>query len=106
MNTTLDILSYIRKFNLLKDWTDKQILVQLNKSIRENLLIYSLDENAKLSGVAFGELKIESRMFHCICMIGRGKLREYVKYFKSRFPSNFIITAYRKNGSRFVVYHF
>ncbi len=91
---SLDTAANFVKSYCLKDWTLDEIKHEIIKSVNNNTLIYTTDEQDNLLGICFGEEFKEEKRLHVKAIVATRRLPEYIKYFKKRFPG-YIISCYR-----------
>lgn len=96
-----DTIRFLRKYRVLDDWSDTDIWVALSEAIKQNYLLYTSKDDKVLDGVAFG-YKVKNR-FHVIAMVAPGQLKEYLKYFKQKFPDCYV-TYYRNKKFKTLYY--
>lgn len=76
---------FIRKHGLLKKWKFTQLISIIEKCVNDDTLAYGVDGNGHINSIVLGTWK-DHETIHIHCMIGRGQLRQYVKYLKTRHP--------------------
>jgi len=95
MTSIKEAVEFIRKNNILKEWTDTEIYNEIAHAIFNNTLLYTVNKNGVLSGIVFGTDFKEEKRLHIKCLAGHGNLKSYIELFKRRYPDYFI-TAYRR----------
>ncbi|HEX9232703.1 MAG TPA: hypothetical protein VF849_01505 [Blattabacteriaceae bacterium] len=96
-------VEFIRKHEILKDWTDDQIKWAIIKAINEKTLVYTTNKDGGLNGICFGEDHKEEKRLHVKCLVGYKRIKDFIKYYKQKYPGYFI-SAYRYN--KLVNYNF
>lgn len=89
-----ECVNFLRKNNVLKNWTDTQIVIGINRAIKECALTYTTDKNGKLDGLVFGRW-VNDFTVHITAIAGKGKLKEFFAYLKRVFPNCTKIEAVR-----------
>ncbi|SRR6266496_5434744 len=89
-------VAFIRKFEILKSWTDDEIKWAIIRAINDNALAYTIDKDGNLNGLCFGEDFREEKRLHIKCLVGYKKIKDFIRYYKEKYPGYFI-SAYRYN---------
>lgn len=94
--TYQDVISLLRRYDVLVMWTDADICMQLDRSIADNCLVYELDDDLNLSSICLGFWH-DTCSLHITAIAGpHGSLKRYLTYLKTNFPYAKTITAQRK----------
>lgn len=92
--TLQEVINFIRANGVFEKWTDTQILMYLDDSIKSCALAFTRDREGKLNGICFGKWENDAESFHVACLIG--ELKPFVKYLTQTFPQCKQVTGIRQ----------
>lgn len=79
-----DCIALIRLRGGLKEWTDGQIAVAINQSVKDLAITYTTDKFGKLTGIVFGKWESPETFY---VYYATGCLLDFKKHYKEIFPA-------------------
>lgn len=100
MNNIQDAIDFLRIHDVLKDWSNEQIAVGINRAIDTCCCTFSADSHGNIDGLVFGRWIIPGEHIFVIAAAGKGKLKQFFSYLRSTFPDCHKISAMRYGTER------
>lgn len=91
-----DCIEFIRQHKMLQKWSDEQLAVAIQRSIKQCAFAFTTSPENKLTGIVFGEWLDDCKTFYAKCLIG--ELKVFVAYLKQTFPQCTTVAGSRRNN--------
>ena len=94
----IDAVNFCRANGVQPEWTNDQLCIGIKNAISACSIVYSVDANGNLNGLAFGKWSNNATAIHAYGIAGQGTPRLFLRYLRKVHPQCKTLTWNDKDG--------